>query len=252
MTREFKDHFSGHAADYALFRPDYPAALFDWLASVTEHHRLAWDCATGNGQAAHGLARLFDAVIATDASAEQLRAGARHDGIRYVCATAERAPLRDGCVDLVTVAQALHWLDLDRFYAEARRVVVPGGVIAVWSYALMAVEPEIDALVDSFYGETLAGFWPPERRHVDARYESLPFPFAEIDVPRLEMTRSWTLGELMGYVGTWSAVHRFRAANGEKELTRFASRLAELWGSRERARRVRWPLAIRAGRISGE
>ena len=252
MKKGFADHFSTHASDYARFRPDYPAALFNWLASVTEHRRLAWDCATGNGQAAHGLAGLFDAVVATDASEPQLRAAARHSQIHYVCATAEQAPLRDACADVVIVAQALHWFDLDAFYAEARRVVVPGGVIAVWSYALMEIDPEIDALVDSLYGETLAGYWPPERRHVDARYRSLSFPFTELESPRLEMTRNWTIAELMGYIGTWSAFRRYRETRGDRELTRFASRLGELWGAPERARRVRWPLSIRAGRISGD
>jgi hypothetical protein len=155
-------------------------------------------------------------------------------------------------MDLVTVAQALHWFDLDRFYAEARRVVVPGGIVAVWSYALMTIAPAVDAAVNAFYGGTLAGFWPPERRHVDMEYRTLSFPFPEIAHPPFRMEREWTLGALLGYIGTWSAVQRLRRARGDGEVDAFTGQLAAAWGDPARPRRVRWPLALRVGRIGSE
>lgn len=252
MTKPFADHFSSHAAEYARFRPDYPESLFDWLASIVDRRRIAWDCATGNGQAALSLAERFDTVVATDASAAQLSEARRRANVHYVRAVAESCPLRDSSVDLVTVAQAMHWFDLDAFYAEVGRVVVPGGAIVVWSYALMTVDPAIDALVDRLYRDTLDGWWPPERRHVDEGYRSLRFPFAPIEHPSLEMTREWSLAELLGYIDTWSAFQRFARARGREALDEFAARVAAAWGAPDRRRTVRWPLAIRAGRTSGE
>ena len=250
----FPDHFSGHAEEYARYRPDYPPALFDWLASLVERRDVAWDCATGNGQAALALAERFALVVATDASGAQLAAAPSHPRVRYLRAPAEASGLRDRSVDLVTVAQALHWFDLERFYAEARRVVVPGGVIAVWSYALMSITPAVDAVVNDFYRGTLADFWPAERRHVDMEYRTLRFPFAGIDAPAFHMEREWSLGALLGYIGTWSAVHRLRHARGEGEVTAFTERLVAAWGDGEGERRrlVRWPLAVRAGRIEDD
>ena len=252
MMKRFEDHFSPQAADYARFRPDYPSALFDWLASIVPRRNVGWDCATGNGQAAQALASRFERVVATDASAAQLGAAGRHPRVSYVRALAEACPLRDRSADLVTVAQALHWFDLDAFYAEARRVVVKGGTIAVWSYGLTEIDREIDPIVETLYRETLGDSWPPARRHVEEGYRSLPFPFTTIESPTLAMTREWTLDELLGYIGTWSAFQRHARERGTEALTDFASRMAAAWGPAERTRVVRWPLAIRAGRIPGE
>ncbi|HEX2780957.1 MAG TPA: class I SAM-dependent methyltransferase [Gemmatimonadaceae bacterium] len=249
---KFADHFSARAAEYARYRPDYPPELFDWLASVVGRRRLAWDCATGNGQAALALASRFETVVASDASSAQLREATPHEGVRYVCATAERSPLGDRSVDLATVAQALHWFDLDAFYREVRRVVVPGGAIAVWSYGLASIEPAVDALVLELYRDTLAGYWPPERRHVDEKYRNLAFPFEEISAPAFAMERDWTLAALLGYLGTWSAVQRYQRAQGGEAIALIAGRLEEAWGDPERKRKVRWPLAIRVGRVEGE
>ncbi|MFL5562020.1 MAG: class I SAM-dependent methyltransferase [Gemmatimonadaceae bacterium] len=246
----FADHFSTSSSDYARYRPDYPIALFGWLAGTITVKRVAWDCATGSGQAALGLAPHFDEVIATDGSAAQLVA-AEHDGkVQYVCATAERTPLRDGAVDLVTVAQALHWFDVDAFNDEVNRVVRAGGVIAVWSYGHTTVSPEIDEVVGEFYHDTVGAYWPPGREHVENGYRDLPFPFARIEAPRFDMSRQWTLPELLGYVGTWSAARRYRAAKGDAGIERFAEKLSRIWGPAETRRAVRWPLTLRVGRVS--
>src|ERR1700712_181091 len=170
----FKDHFSGHAAVYASFRPTYPAALFDFVLSLTPGRALAWDCATGNGQAALGLADAFEHVIATDASAAQLEHALAHPKIEYRQAPAEDSGLAAGSVDLITVATALHWFDFDRFYAEARRVLAPGGALAAWAYNLPRVTPEVSALIDHLAREVVGTYWPPERKWVDDDYHDVP------------------------------------------------------------------------------
>ena len=245
----FADHFSARANAYARFRPDYPPALFTWLRGIVRQHRLAWDCATGSGQAAVALAGHFGKVVATDASAEQLAAATPHPRVSYACATAEQSGLRSALSDLVTVAQALHWLDLERFYREVNRVVMRGGVIAVWSYGPIQVEPRIDALVNTLYRETIGSYWPSERAHVDNGYRDLAFPFAPIPSPTFDMARRWTLAQLLGYIGTWSAVQRYRKAKGDDVLDEFAARLAARWGDPSTTRQVSWPLLVRAGRV---
>jgi hypothetical protein len=225
--------------------------LFEWLARTVRRRDLAWDCATGNGQAAVGLAAHFQNVIATDGSAAQLRAATRNPRVAYACAVAEHAPLGDHSVDLVTVAQALHWLDLSAFYGEVDRVARGDALIAVWSYGQTSVAPKIDAAISSFYRETIGKYWPAGRKHVENGYRDLAFPFARIDPPRFEMIRNWSLGELLGYIGTWSAVQRYRAAAGDAGVVEFAEKLARAWGDASKRREVRWPLTLRVGRING-
>lgn len=249
MSRPFSDHFSGVAGAYAEFRPRYPDDLFDWLARTAPGRDLAWDCATGNGQAAVALARHFDRVIATDASADQVAAATPHPRVEYRVAAAEESGLASGSADLVTVAQALHWFDRPAFYREATRVLSPGGVLAVWSYGHPYLDdPGPDAVFQEFYSGTVGPYWPPERALVDAGYKTIEFPFPEIEVPAFEMETRWPLASLVGYAGTWSATTRFRSARGVDPVPALARDLATAWGDPERPRRIRWPLAIRAGR----
>jgi SAM-dependent methyltransferase len=249
LPKPFADHFSSMARDYAAARPTYPPALFDWLASVAPGRRSAWDCAAGNGQATLELARCFDAVTATDASAEQIGAAPAHPRVSYRVAPAEATGLPDGSVDLITVAQALHWLDVDAFYAEARRVLVPGGVLAVWCYGLQRLDdPIIDALLAHFYGEVVGPFWAPERRLVETGYRTLAFPFEELSPAPFEMAVDWSPAQLTAYIGTWSATARFRCERGYDPVAALAAELAPLWGSSDGRRRVRWPLSLRVGR----
>lgn len=248
MKNPFKDHFSGHAALYARHRPGYPDALFAYLAARAPGRTLAWDCGTGSGQAAHGLARHFDAVVATDASAAQLAHAVPHARVVYRRAPAEAAPLADGTVDLVTVAQALHWFDLDGFYAEARRVLRPDGVLAVWSYGLATVDAAVDAVVRRYHDDVVGPYWPPERRHYGEGYRALPFPFAEEAPPPFHLEETWTLGQLAGYLRSWSATQRCHAATGGDPLAVVAADLAAAWGKADAVRTVRWPLTVRVGR----
>lgn len=244
----FADHFSGRARDYARYRPDYPRALFEFLAGRAPDRAAAWDCATGSGQAALGLAEDFDAVVATDASLNQIASAARHRRVHYAVAPAEDAPLAGGSVALVAAAQALHWFDRARFWEEARRVLIPGGVIAVWSYHGFHVSPEVEAVVHRFYKEIVGPYWPPERALVEQGYAALEFPFSEIEPPALRLERLWDLPAVTGYLRTWSATQRYEAALGHDPLELIREELAAAWGPPERVRAFAWDLDLRIGR----
>jgi len=243
----FKDHFSKQAADYARFRPGYPQELFDYLVSIAPSRRLAWDCGTGNGQAAAGLASVFDAVIATDASEKQITNAELHERVDYRVAPAEDSSIDFGTVDLIMVAQALHWFDLDRFYAEARRVLKSDGVLAASAYNLLHINPAIDEVVNRYYYEVVGPFWPQERKLVE-QFDNLPFPFHEIDPPKFEMTAQWNLDHLVGYLRTWSSTQRFMAAKGSDPLKQIMGELPAAWRTPEQTRNVIWPLTLRIGR----
>lgn len=249
MTEPFKDHFSRVAAAYAESRPRYHADLFAWLAGQCAAHDLAWDCATGSGQAAEHLAGHFRAVVATDASAAQIAAAGPHPRVAYRVAPAEASGLDAASVDLLTVAQALHWFDLPRFYAEARRVLKPGGLIAAWCYGVLrAADPAIDRAVSAFYADTVGPYWPPERRHIEAGYSDLPFPFERLEPPPFAMRTAWSLAELAGYLRSWSATDRYIAANGADPVAALEAELLPAWGDRHAKVRFDWPLTLLAGR----
>jgi SAM-dependent methyltransferase len=243
------DHFSGVARAYAAYRPTYPAALFEYAAGLSLRHERAWDCGAGSGQATEGLLRYYSNVVATDISRSQLSSAAAVHRMSRVAAAAEHSPLAARCVDLVVVAQALHWIERQAFYAEVRRVVTTGGAIVVWSYDLAILdEPVLDATLREFYNGTVGPYWPPERRLVEARYGGIEFPFNEVAVPAFAMTADWTLEDFLGYVGTWSAVIRYRAAHSSDPRPLLADQLQPRWGRLE-VRRVQWPLVVRAGRL---
>jgi SAM-dependent methyltransferase len=245
----FSDHFSGVSSAYAEFRPRYPESLFAWLVELPGRRNLAWDCATGSGQAAVGLASRFDRVIATDASAEQVGAATPHPRVDYRVAPAEASGLESESVDLVTVAQALHWLDRPAFFAEAQRVLRSDGVLAAWTYGNPRLDDaQTDSVLQRFTSETVGPFWPPERALVDSEYRTIDFPFAEIEPPAFEIETQWTLPGLLGYIGTWSATTRFRAARAHDPLADLSRELEPFWGVPENPRRITWPLAMRVGR----
>jgi len=244
----FKDHFSGHAALYAKYRPDYPRELYAYLATLTPSRQSALDCATGSGQAAVGLAQHFNQVIATDASIEQLAHSIAHPRVRYVANQAEQPAFKASSFDLVTAAQAAHWFDHERFYAGARHVLRSDGALALWTYGLATVSPDVDALVHDFYENIVGEYWPVERRHVESGYRSLPFPFREVATPPFELQLQWDLESLMGYFATWSAVQRFIKARGQDPLPALRERLLTYWPKPEESRRIVWPLHLRVGR----
>jgi len=244
---KFKDHFSKQAADYAKFRPRYPRKMFEYLASIAPTQQLAWDCATGSGQAAIGLADVFDRVIASDASENQIAKAEHHDRVEYRVAPAEDSGLGSNSVDLVMVAQALHWFDLDRFYTELRHVLKTEGIFAASAYRFFRITLEIDQLVNHrFYKEVVGPYWPRERVLVE-KFENLPFPFGEISIPPFEMSAEWKLEHLLGYLKSWSATQRFIAANKRDPLAEIGDELRALWGDPEQPRGIVWPLTLRVG-----
>jgi SAM-dependent methyltransferase len=244
----FKDHFSGHAGSYARYRPDYPAELFEYLASVVPAHDVALDCATGSGQAALGLARHFGCVVASDGSVSQLRSAQQHPRVAYIGNLAEQMALRDASADLVVAAQAAHWFDHERFHREARRVLRPQGAVAIWTYGLASIDPDIDAVMHHFYQDVVGAYWPPERRHVETAYRDLPFPWQDVPTPPFQLNLQWDLDSLIGYIGTWSATQRYVKATGTDPLPALRARLAAHWNSPTTPRSVIWPLHIRVGR----
>ncbi|HEU0053369.1 MAG TPA: class I SAM-dependent methyltransferase [Longimicrobium sp.] len=242
----FKDHFSGHADAYARYRPTYPPALFDWLAEIAPDRERAWDCATGNGQAARELAERFGEVIATDASEKQIHAALPQPRIAYRVAPAEASGIEDASVSLVTVAQAVHWFDLDAFYREARRVLKPGGVLAVWAYKVFTSTPEIDRVVDHLYRDVVGPYWPLDRGMIEEDYRPVVLPFETVAAPLFAMEAWWTLDDAAGYLRTWSATRGYLEAHGADPVELVMNDLARAWGDGERL--VSWPLILKVGR----
>jgi SAM-dependent methyltransferase len=251
MNQGFEDHFSAHAPDYARYRPCYAADLFEYLAAASPAQELVWDCGTGNGQAAVELAKLFGRVVATDASAGQLAAAFPHERIEYRLERAEETSLEPASVDLVTVAVAVHWFDFEAFYREVRRVLKPGGVVAVWTYHLPVIDAGVDRTLDRYYRQVLAGYWPERIRYLEERYRTLPFPFPELAPPAFEMEAEWDLGQLLGFLHSWSATREYAREQGTNPLKIIWPELSAAWGDAGHKRAIRWPLHLRVGRHGG-
>jgi len=242
----FKDHFSSNSNQYQRYRPTYPNKLYQWLASVAPATQLAWDCATGTGQAAEQLAKYFNQVIATDGSEQQINQSMPVSNINYEVAWETHAELVESSVDLITVAQAFHWFNHEVFFNEAERVLKPDGVLAIWSYNLLTVSTDIDPIINDLYNNTLKGYWPEERRLVEEGYQSISFPFLKLDPPSFQMSKNWNLNQLLGYLGTWSAVKRYTKNTGINPLDRTGDALQKVWGESAHERKIMWPLNVNA------
>jgi SAM-dependent methyltransferase len=246
----FKDHFSGHAAIYREARPTYPPALFAWLAREAPDRELAWDCGCGNGQATVALAEHYARVIGTDPSANQIAGAQAAANVEYRVEPAEQCTLADASASLVTVAQALHWFDFERFYPQVRRVLKPGGLFAAWTYAdCRTGDAAIDAIKDHLYVDVTGPYWPPERVLVDAGYRTLPFPFVEIVAPPFPMIAQWDVEHFLAYLRTWSATQRYLKAKGEDPVALIEAEMRAAWGDPSHVREVRWEFNVRCGRV---
>lgn len=243
---EPKDFFSEHAPAYANFRPVYPDNLFQFVCSKVASREQVWDCATGNGQAARGLAKYFKKVYATDISAAQLQHATTAGNIEYSIQPAEKTRFPDNHFDLITVAQALHWFVLPDFYKEVMRTARPGAWVAVWGYSLMTVNPEIDDLISHFYQHVVGPYWDEARRHIDTAYRNLPFPFREIEVPVFRIQVEWTIDECRGYLNTWSAVQQFMRKNRYNPTDELIKKLSPHWRDRLT---VTFPVFMRMGSV---
>ena len=244
-----KDNFSTQAATYAQFRPTYPADLFDFILQNVENKQIAWDCATGNGQAAKVLAQHFDKVFATDISQKQIDNAAKADNIVYSVGKAEATDFADNTFDLITVAQAIHWFDFEKFYAEVRRVAKPNATLAVWGYGVMRFDDEeVDRLIQNFYHHVVGEYWDAERRHIDEHYSNVPFPFETIETPYFEMTFNWHLYELEGYLNSWSSVQHFIKRNGYNPIPNLMIDIEAVWRKFNREQ-VHFPIFMKIGKI---
>jgi SAM-dependent methyltransferase len=243
----FKDHFSAVAADYANARPEYPAELFAWIASIASARDAAWEAGCGSGQATRGIAAQFARVHATDPSAAQVAQARGPANVGFAVEPGERCSLGDASVDAVCVAQALHWFDRAAFFAECARVLRPGGVLVAWGYQDIVVPPELHAANEALQA-AIHAYWPPERALVDEAYASFDWPFAPVAAPAFDLRAQWTLPRLLGYFSSYSASQRHRDATGRDPVAEHASALAAAWGDPQQLRTVQWPLFVHARR----
>ncbi len=249
----FKDHFSDRAPAYAAHRPTYPAVLIEFLATLAPRTEAVWEAGCGSGQLTASLARRFERIIATDASAAQLAQAPPLENVEYRLATAEDSGLPGEFADLCVAAQAAHWFDLHAYWAEVRRVARTAAAVAVVGYSRFRLEDRaLGAVAGRFYDGLLGTYWGPERRLIERGYRDVPFPFREVAAPPMELRVEWTLPELVGYIGTWSAVRKMERAEGRGAFDRFVVELSAGWGEAEVRRPVRWALAVRAGLLDGE
>lgn len=247
----FLDYFSAQADDYVKYRPHYPESLFEYLATTTPTHELAWDCGTGNGQAALSLTTYFQQIVATDASEKQITHAFQHDRIRYQVTPAEHTSLEANSVDLITVGQALHWFNFELFYQEVQRVLKPSGAIAVWCYGLFTIPSGTAPLQQTLqeYYQAIESFWPEQRELVEKQYQTIPFPFAEVSPPSFSMTCEWNVDQLIGYLGTWSATQRFIQQQGIDAIAELSQCIIQAWGSPSETKLISWPLSLRVGKV---
>lgn len=244
-----KDLFSSGADSYARYRPTYPPELFDYILQFVEDRESAWDCATGNGQAAVILANHFRDVEATDISEAQLKNAVQKENIHYSVSPAEQTPFSDNSFDLITVATAYHWLDWKAFYNEANRLGKPNAVVAAWAYNLVQCEDEsINKLIQHFYYDVMYSYWDKERRHVEKSYESVEFNFAPLPSKNFFILREWKKEELLGYVGTWSAVQNYQSKKNTSPIPILEQTFSKTWTD-ERSRTFRFPLFLKIGRV---
>ena len=240
---QFQDHFTAQAADYAQSRPRYPQSLYDHLLSLSGAQARVWEAACGSGQATVDLAARFARVDATEPSAAALAHAPPLPRVHYHCQTAERCGLASASVDLIVVAQALHWFDQTAFFAECRRVLRPGGVLAVWCYQDFEPPAQIASICTDFRAR-IERYWPPQRRLIDQGYARSQWPFVALDAPTLPMTADWNLAQLLGYLRSFSAVVRCAKATGSDPVSALAEQFAEQWGAPEQRLRIHWPLCL--------
>lgn len=243
-----KDNFSNSSDNYAKFRPTYPQTIFEFLYPLLKEKNKAWDCGTGNGQIAQELSKEFIQVEATDISQPQLDHAFQEKNIHYSLQPAEKTNFADNSFDLITVGQAVHWFDVEVFNQEVKRVGKPNSVIALIGYELAKISPDIDDVILHFYKNIIGPYWDPERKHLEQKYQFIPFPFRELETPEITNIKLWKLDNLIGYLNTWSSVKHFNADKGYNPIDEIKKDLENAWGSSE-VRKVNFPIIFRAGRI---
>jgi ubiquinone/menaquinone biosynthesis C-methylase UbiE len=247
----FKDNFSKQSDIYVRYRPHYPVDLYAHLSHLTENHELVWDCGTGNGQAAIGLSMFYHHIVATDPSEQQIKHAIQDEKVTYLVEKAERSSLKPESVDLVTIANALHWFDFDAFYTEVHRVLKPTGIVAAWAYGVPSISPEVNPIIHRFHYHTLDAYWQAENRLVEKDYTTIPFPFEEIKSPTFYYEKPMNLVELIGYLNTWSATQRFIEKNRFNPTEQVYNELKKVWPNDNMEKMLTWKLVLKVGRIAG-
>ena len=243
-----KDLFSSQSKAYAAFRPTYPAELYEFIYSHTRNFDVAWDCATGNGQVARDLSKRFDKVVATDISQQQLDESFKAPNIEYSISKAEETSFSDDSFDLITVGQALHWINTNRFYNEAVRVGKKGSTIAVWGYSILTVNNEIDPLFNEFYFEKVGKYWDAARRLVEDKYATIEFPFKNPREAEFQIKVKWNIDQFAGYLTSWSATQKFIKAEGGNPVPDFIRSIKRLWDEQE-IKSIQFPVFLKVGMI---
>ena len=225
----------------------YPDELFQFLAHQCSSHDLAWDCATGNGQAAVPLAKYFKQILATDASERQITNAVPHERVTYKVALSEESGMETSSVDLITVANGIHWFALDKFYEEANRILKPAGVIAAWTYSDLRINDRVDAVVQHLARVILRTYWPAESISVVEGYQDLPFPFEPIRYPQFKCLTRADFKALLGLFYSWSATQRYVAAHDKDPVDLVRKELSDVWGDEEEVLQITWNLALKVG-----
>ncbi|HMT29544.1 MAG TPA: class I SAM-dependent methyltransferase [Bacteroidia bacterium] len=246
MAHTIKDNFSNQSDTYAMFRPGYPDALFDFILNHTEGRSAALDCATGNGQVAGVLSEYFNQVFATDISEKQLQHAIQKSNIHYSVSRAEVNNFDNSQFDLITVGQAAHWFDLPLFYKEVSRILKPGGLLALFGYVLPTINEEVDSVIHEFYEGVLGKYWDPERKIVDDRYRSIPFPYQKITNNGFEKSYEWSKEQLIGFLSSWSAVQHYKKSTGEDAMEKLLKPMGEVWTDGD-VKRITFPVFVIAG-----
>ncbi|MDQ0594387.1 ubiquinone/menaquinone biosynthesis C-methylase UbiE [Chryseobacterium ginsenosidimutans] len=246
----FKDNFSKQAEVYLKFRPTYPQELFEFLSSLTSEQKLAWDCGTGNGQSAVKLADYYEKVYATDPSVEQIKNAIHHDRVTYKVENAETpSSLEDNSVDLITVAQAIHWFDFDKFYTQVRRVSKPNGIIAVWAYGTPTINEELNNIIKDFHDNIVGEFWLPENKLIDMEYSTIPFPFQELKTPEFFIRKQVTLSETLGHLRSWSATQKYIDKYDINPIDTLSKKMQEYWKDTDNQKEMTWKIILKVGKI---
>jgi len=243
------EYFNVRSNDYKKYRPVYPKGLFDFLADIAPANDLAWDCGCGTGQATAALSDYFDHIIGTDVSKGQIKNAIKKQNIIYKVTSEKNSELKNKSVDLVTCAQSLHWLTLNKFYKEVKRVLKPGGIIAVWTYNLFRVNKDIDDLIDKFYFDIIYNYWPEQRKHVESKYTELDFPFSKLCAPQFSMEAEWSLDQLIGYLNTWTGVQNYIEFEAFSPLEFVENELKIIWKKNKSKKKIVWPLTVKVGTV---
>ncbi len=246
--KKIKDHFSTQSAQYACFRPRYPASLYDYLYSLAPHKNAAWDCGTGNGQVAGELSKVFAQVYATDISQAQIDCAGPKDNVQYQVCRAENTSFADDSFDLITVGQALHWFDFPAFFSEVKRTAKHNAILASWGYGLLHVSAAINPVIEDFYHQKIGPYWDAERKHIDEKYQDIPFDFDEIKAPDFAIQVSWTPEALEGYFNTWSSVQKYIRQTGENPVPSLIEKIRSKWSAQSQMD-IEFPVFMRVGRI---